>query len=253
MEHVVLDLQTTLFCGQSFGWQQEGDIYSAVLDGKLVRIHQKNILEACSRDLFLQHYFDMDWEYPQAESYLCSLGYPMADAVAHARGLHILNQDPWEVLIGFILSQNNNIKRITQMFQKLGKEYGTQVESGRYSFPTPKQLQRATETELRALGMGFRAPYILDAIQKSSVLETIPSLGFEDALLQLMTIRGVGRKVGSCVLLYGYHRMEAFPLDTWMKKAMARWYPHETSKIFSPYAALAQQYLFHYIRTMEEP
>jgi N-glycosylase/DNA lyase len=250
MEKSVIDLSTTLFCGQSFSWMQKDDTFSAVLKGRLIKIRQDTLLEQCAQDAFLSHYFDLDWDYDTANTYLVSLGFPMPEAVSHAQGLHILNQDPWEVLMGFILSQNNNIKRITMLYEKLSVHYGTEVGEGRFSFPTPMQLANVGERELRALGIGFRSPYILDAIEKNSVLDGIESLSFEKALDVLQTIKGIGPKVGGCILLYGYHRMESFPMDTWMKKAMARWYPNQDGTIFSPYAALAQQYLFHYARTV---
>jgi N-glycosylase/DNA lyase len=250
MEYAVIDLETTLFCGQSFSWSRDGDMFSAVLDGQLFTVRQATIYEQCTDNPFLQHYFDMDWDYAKADDFLCSLGSPLSEAVSHARGLHLLNQDPWEVLIGFILSQNNNIKRITQLYERLSTSYGTEVSHGRFSFPTPSQLAGVDEAELRALGVGFRSPYLLDAIRQSHLLETIHDRSFPEALETLQTIKGVGPKVGSCILLYGYHRMEAFPMDTWMKKVMARWFPEKDSSLFSPYEALAQQYLFHYIRTM---
>ncbi|AEV31015.1 3-methyladenine DNA glycosylase/8-oxoguanine DNA glycosylase [Sphaerochaeta pleomorpha str. Grapes] len=250
MENSVINLQTTLFCGQSFAWLQHGETFSAVLKGRLVQLRQDTCIDQCKEDAFLYHYFDMDFDYASANRHLITLDHPMSEAIAYAKGLHILNQDPWEVLIGFILSQNNSIKRITMLYEKLSINFGTEVGKGRFSFPTPDQLAGVGESELRSLGVGFRSPYIVDAIEKSYLLDDIKSLPFDDALSVLMTIKGVGPKVGSCILLYGFHRMEAFPMDTWMKKAMARWYPTQDSALFSPYAALAQQYLFHYARTV---
>jgi N-glycosylase/DNA lyase len=250
MEYAVIDLETTLFCGQSFSWSRNGDTFSAVLGGQLVSVRQATIYDQCANNPFLRHYFDMDWDYAKADGYLSSLGSPVSEAVFHAQGLHLLNQDPWEVLVGFILSQNNNIKRITQLYGKLSRCYGTEVSPGWFSFPTPVQLAKVEEAELRSLGVGFRSPYLLDAVRQSHLLETINDCSFSEALDRLQTIKGVGPKVGACILLYGYHRMEAFPMDTWMKKVMARWFPDKDSSLFSPYEALAQQYLFHYIRTM---
>ena len=250
MEHAVIHLQTTLFCGQSFAWLRQGETYSAVLQGRLVQLRQDTVLKQCKEDAYLSHYFDMEFDYASANHHLQALSHPMPEAIAHAEGLRILNQDPWEVLISFILSQNNSIKRITMLYEKLSIHFGTEIGQGRFAFPTPRQLAGVGEHELRSLGIGFRSPYIVDAVEKSYLLEHIKALPFAEALALLMTIKGVGTKVGSCVLLYGFHRMEAFPMDTWMKKAMARWYPKQDGTIFSPYAALAQQYLFHYARTV---
>jgi N-glycosylase/DNA lyase len=249
METDEIDVEKTLFCGQTFAWERDGNAFLAVLDGRSIRISQETIDLQCETDPFLRHYFDMDWEYGKAFRHLDALGGPVSRAARYGRGLHILNQDPWETLVGFILSQNNNIKRIGMLYRRLSETYGPQVAPGLHAFPAPVDLEGVSEQDLRSLGIGFRAPYLVDAAANHAVLARIPSLPFDEALEVLQTIKGVGRKVGSCVLLYAYHRMEAFPMDTWMRKVMARWYPGKDGSFFFPYAALAQQYLFHYART----
>ncbi len=249
MKEYPIDLHATLFCGQCFGWKEEKGLFQSVVHGSHVQFTAETFLSALSGDASLAHYFDMDGEYGKANEHLSLLDPKLDAAVEMFGGLRILNQDPWEVLVSFIMSQNNNIARIRQMYSTLAKTYGTPVGQSWYTFPTARQMQEATEEELRKLGMGFRAPYILDARDKHSLLEKVPSLGFEDALALLMTIRGVGPKVGECILLYGFHRMEAFPMDTWMKKVMLSWYPGKDPTFFAPYAGIAQQYLFHYART----
>lgn len=244
-----IDLLATLFCGQCFGWKEEQGVFQSVVNGRLVTFTEDTFLATLAGNGDLIRYFDMDGEYEMAKAHLRKLDPTMAKAVDRFAGLHILNQDPWEVLVCFILSQNNNIARIRQMYCRLTEAYGSPVGAGWHSFPTAEQVQDVTEEDLRRLGMGFRAPYLMDAIVKNSLLEEIPSLAFDEALHHLMTIRGVGPKVGQCILLYGFHRMEAFPMDTWMKKIMLRWYPTKDSRYFAPYAGLAQQYLFHYART----
>lgn len=249
MKDYAIDLRATLFCGQCFGWDEEGGLFQSVIQGRLVQFTEKSFASTVAGDQALAHYFDMDGEYRQANEYLSLLDTNLEAAVRMYGGLRILNQDPWEVLVSFILSQNNNIARIRQMYKRLSETYGTPIEGSLYSFPTALQMQGATEEKLRKLGMGFRAPYLLDAIAKHALLEKVVALDFERALSLLMTIRGVGPKVGHCILLYGFHRMEAFPMDTWMKKVMSCWYPGKDSSYFAPYAGIAQQYLFHYART----
>lgn len=249
MQNHHVDLQTTLFCGQCFGWKNEEGVFRSVIDKKLVSLTQENFSASVQEHAFLAHYFDMDWEYEQANEFLCTIDPHLKQAIEMFPGLHILNQDPFEVLMCFILSQNNTILRIRKMYDVLCSQYGTEVEPFSYAFPSPAELKNVTEEELRALGMGFRAPYLLDAIQKHSILDDIKNHSFSKALELLMTIKGVGPKVGSCILLYGFHRMESFPLDTWMLKVMKTWFPSKDGTFFAPYAALAQQYLFHYART----
>ena len=206
-------------------------------------------MSTLAKDEELRHYFDMDGGYAQANAHLSQLDPTLSSAVQRFGGIHILNQDPFEVLLCFILSQNNNIARIRQMYARLSEVYGSSVNEKWHAFPLAGEMAYATEEDLRKLGMGFRAPYLIDAIGKHALLEQIPFLDFDKALELLMTIRGVGPKVGACILLYAFHRMEAFPMDTWMQKVMANWYPGKDSTYFAPYAGIAQQYLFHYART----
>ena len=152
--------------------------------------------------------------------------------------------------ISFILSQNNNIKRITGLYNRLSERYGHEVEEGRYSFPTADELKAATEDELRAIGTGFRAPFIIDAVEKADILDTLDSLSFDEAMEKLQTIKGIGPKVASCILIFSYQRREGFPMDVWMKKVMKEYYPDKTPEYFHPYEALSQQYLFSWIRSL---
>ncbi len=249
MKDYPIDLQATLFCGQCFGWQEDQGVFQSVVQGTHVQFEAETFLSAVANDYQLQHYFDMEGSYAKANEYLALLDPKLSSAVRMFGGIHILNQDPFEVLISFILSQNNNIARIRQMYATLAHTYGKKVNGTWHAFPLACEMERATQEDLRKLGMGFRAPYLIDAIQKQGLLEQVPALDFEEALELLMTIRGVGPKVGHCILLYGFHRMEAFPMDTWMRKVMTNWYPGEDSTYFAPYAGIAQQYLFHYART----
>lgn len=245
-----IHLKATLFSGQSFAWTEQDGLYTAVLNQQLVRFTEDSFDALVAHNQEVNHYFDMDWEYGMAQSYLHALDLHLAKAIESFRGIHILNQDPWEVLMSFLLSQNNNIKRIRSMYATLSRSFGTHIEGTWYAFPRPEQLQGASEQELRDLGMGFRAPYLLDAIRNHAVLKAVPSLSDEMAAKALQTIKGVGPKVALCILAFAYHRQEAFPLDTWMLKVMANRYPGRDASYFSPYAALAQQYLFHYERTL---
>ena len=249
MKDYPIDLHATLFCGQCFGWHLDQGVFQSVIHGSHVQFTQETFVSTLAKDPRLVHYFDMDGDYAEANAYLSLLDPRLSSAVRMFGGLRILNQDPFEVLICFILSQNNNIARIRQMYARLSKTYGKAVSDTCSAFPLATEMVEATEDDLRTLGMGFRAPYIVDAIHNHTLLQQIPSLDFEQALTLLMGIRGVGPKVGSCILLYGFHRMEAFPMDTWMKKVMTQWFPDKDSSYFAPYAGIAQQYLFHYART----
>ena len=195
-------------------------------------------------------YFDLDTDYEAFAAAVNPRDAYMTAAVACAAGVRILRQDPWIALISFILSQNNNIKRITGLYHKLCRAYGREVEPGWWAFPTPQELSRATEQELKELKVGFRDKYILDAVDKSYLLDGIGELDYESAKRRLMGIKGIGEKVANCVLLFGCHRMEAFPVDVWIRKVLERYYPGRDLSYFEPYPALCQQYLFSYARNL---
>ena len=148
------------------------------------------------------------------------------------------------------MKENNNIKRITGLYRKLSVNYGKEVQPGYYAFPTPEELSSATEEELRALGVGFRAPFILDAVKNFTVFEDVKKLPFDEAMERLQTIKGIGPKVASCILIFGYGRKEGFPVDVWIKKALSEYYPDKDISYFAPYQALSQQYLFSWIRAI---
>ena len=242
------ELREILTGGQSFSWTDEGDCFSATLNEKVYRVRSAEDFEA---DPFLHEYFDLDYDYDKARREIAAKDEVLAGAVKAFPTLRILRQDPWIALISFILSQNNNIKRITGLYGRLCRAYGHEVEKGYWSFPTPQELSRTSMAELRELKVGFRDSYIMDAIDKADILTEIPALDDHDAEARLMSIRGIGKKVANCVLLVGFHRMDAFPIDVWIRKILDRYYPGKGVEYFDPYRALCQQYLFSYARFLD--
>ncbi len=146
-----------------------------------------------------------------------------------------------------MVSQNNNIKRIMSIVEHLCNFYG---EGG---FPSSLCLANAKEEDLRALGLGFRASYIINtakAVEDGLIdLEKLKVVDIDQARAMLMSVKGIGPKVANCALLFGCHRLDCFPIDVWMKRAMAEFFPGKDESIFGPYAGVAQQYIFHYART----
>lgn len=242
------ELEEILLGGQSFSWTKKEGFYEAVLNEKVYRISS---LEDCKADPFLHDYFDLDFDYEKARREIAAKDENLADAVRRFPDLRILRQDTWTCVISFILSQNNNIKRIKQLYDKLCVNYGHEVEPGYYSFPTPAELSRATEAELKELKVGFRDKYIMDACAHPEVFEGLDELSFDEAVRRLETIKGIGLKVASCILLFGCHRMEAFPVDVWIRKVLDRYYPDKDLSYFEPYPALCQQYLFSNARYLK--
>lgn len=240
------NLRETLLGGQSFSWRDNGDgSYSAVLGERVCTI--RSLSDAAS-DPFLYDYFDLGYDYEAAREAIAAKDAILRSAVESTGMIRLLKQDHWIATISFILSQNNNIKRITGLYNRLSERYGHEVEPGWYTFPTPEEMRNASEEELRAIGTGFRAPFIMDAVAKASLLDEIEALSFDEAMSKLQTIKGVGPKVASCILIFSYQRREGFPLDVWMKKVMKEYYPGKDPSYFHPYEALSQQYLFSWIR-----
>ena len=201
---------------------------------------------------FWEHYFDLDTDYTHIKQ-LLSQDAILRDAIHYAPGIRILRQDGWEALCGFIISQNNNIKRIKGIVERLCESFGSAIGDGLFSFPSPQTLAAAPVEDLAPLRCGFRAKYLIDAAQKVSSgevnLSAIPSMPLEEAKEELMKIFGVGPKVADCALLYGFYRLECCPMDVWMKRVFSHLYPKGLPSCTKDYIGIAQQYLFHYART----
>ena len=243
------NLRETLFGGQAFSWREEEGCFSAVLNEKVYRIRT---IDDARMDPYLRSYFDLDYDYEGARAEIAKKDAILREATESTGLIRLLHQDHWIATISFILSQNNNIKRITGLYDRLSRHYGHEVEPGFFSFPTPEEMKGTTEEELRGLGVGFRAPFILDAIEKRDILDTLDGLSYEEAEKRLMEIKGIGPKVASCILIFSYQRREGFPVDVWMKKVLSEYYPGKDPSYVHPYEALSQQYLFSWIRAKDQ-
>lgn len=252
-----LDLDETLDCGQAFRWKKVGSDYQCTYEGhfldSFLTVSQcgngKFIFHDTSEDDFIRvwtDYFDLDTDYSELKRRF-SEDKTLAEACRFAGGIRLLRQDAWECLISFIISQNNNIPRIKGIISRLCDNYG--------HFPTPDELSEETPDTLAYLRSGFRAKYLCDAAKRtasgSTDLSAIRSMPIGDARSELKKICGVGPKVAECVLLYGMHRTDAFPIDVWIKRVLAEYYPDGFPKYLSDNAGIAQQFLFHYIRSKQ--
>ncbi|WP_052446657.1 DNA-3-methyladenine glycosylase family protein [Candidatus Soleaferrea massiliensis] len=256
------DLDETLDCGQCFRFERLEDAsYRGIVQNRAVHLSKDGdtlILYGVTKEEyegFWRGYFDLDTDYAAIKRQL-SEDERLRLACAYCPGMRVLRQDPWEVLISFIISQNNNIGRIKGIIARLCAQFGDRIGEKDHAFPAPQTLAGLTLEQLGELRSGFRAKYILDAAQKVADgavdLDRLRALPYEEAKEQLMSIRGVGDKVADCVLLYGYYRMEAFPKDVWIKRVLSEWYPGGLPGCCKTHAGIAQQYLFHYIRTSPE-
>lgn len=186
-------------------------------------------------------------------------------AAEAGRGIRIMAQDPWETLVSFIISQNNNIPRIKTIVERLCRTYGEHIGAAgedAYSFPSPKMLYEADVDGLSATRMGFRAKYVFDAAEKFTfdpdfAVRVADAETYEAADELLRTVRGVGPKVSACTLLFGFGRLEAFPIDVWIRRTVGKYFDGKipTADDFGellPYAGILQQYIFNYERNFRE-
>jgi len=251
------DLDTIFGCGQCFRWAREADgSYSGVAFSKSLNVRQQGdvlIVKGADGEEFeriWRGYFDLGRDYARIKAEL-SADPVLRAAIGYAPGIRILRQEPWEALCSFIISQNNNIPRITGIIARLCENFGEKLEGG-YSFPKPGVLCGLDETDLAPLRSGFRAKYILDAAEKVASGEVelgrLQGLPLEDARAELMKIKGVGPKVADCTLLFGCGRLECFPADVWIKRVLASFYPAGFPQEYLVFGGIAQQYLFHYAR-----
>lgn len=255
-----LDLIKTFECGQCFRWNSdENGVYCGAASGKALKIWQEDTRIICSAEdediSFWRNYFDLDSDYADSFHRFTEPEY-LKVCADFGKGIRILRQEPWEALCSFIISQCNNIPRIKKIISTLCSHFGEALPCGLYSFPAPERLAILSENELAPLRSGYRAAYILNAARAicegSLDLEALNHMPSEEAFAQVKSIHGIGDKVANCFMLYGLHRMDRFPIDVWMKRALERHFP----KDFDPaglgaYAGLAQQYIFYYARTNE--
>ena len=257
-----LDLAQTLDCGQSFRWEQEenGDFRGVAFDRE-VTVHLDGgdfyIFGGKAEDSALwSDYFDLDFDYGVIKNELSALSPVLKSAAEYAPGIRILRQDSWEALCSFIISQNNNIPRIKGIIKRLCEYFGDKTEDSGYTFPSAARLSDLSVEDLAPLKSGFRAKYLIDAAQRVSSgeinLDEVLIMPIDEARQSLMKIKGVGPKVAECALLYGMHRLECFPMDVWMKRAMAVLLSEFTIEDLGQYAGIAQQYIFHYSRMHPE-
>lgn len=257
-----LDLAQTLDCGQSFRWtEREDGSFEGIAFGKCVTVRlEKNTLYIENADKadfenIWYDYFDLSLDYGKIREEISKIHPVLCEAAKYAPGIRILRQEPYEALCTFIISQNNNIKRIKGIVQRLCESFGEKIDGG-YAFPTAEKMSLLSPDDLAPLRAGFRNRYLVDAAKKVASggvdLEKCRKCDYDEARAELMKITGVGVKVADCTLLFGLHRIEAFPVDVWMKRAMEKLFPNMKPDDFGTYAGIAQQYIFHYSRMHPE-
>ena len=257
--------------GQIFRFNVYDDEYSLVAGDKLLFIKEDDdgYILSCSESEFEEFwldYFDLRLDYSDFEKNIPPDDLFLINAAEYSYGIRILNQDKWEMLISFIISQRKSIPAIKSSIEKLARTYGKKIDmqvpdfiknidknSEFFAFPTPKALADASIDDLNACSLGYRSPYIeasANAVYRGDIdLEALSKLDDNELLVALMSLKGVGIKVANCVALFGYHRIAAFPIDVWIKRMIDEHYDGEFPlKRYDGYAGVIQQYIFYYGR-----
>ncbi len=250
-------------CGQCFRFDENNGGIEGIALGKFVRFEQPTNdtvkvygITKADFDLSWKSYLGLDDDYAQIEKDILTRrqgDITLLEALKYGSGIRILHQDKWEALCSFIISQNNNIPRIKKIIENMSKAFGQKIDDTHYAFPTAEALLEAGVDKIFELKTGFRAKYIYDAAQKVATgqidLSLVDSMTTEEAIEYLTQIKGVGLKVASCALLFGFNKTDAFPIDVWVKKVLAKYYPDGLDiSSLGKHAGLVQQYLFYYER-----
>ena len=249
-----------LECGQVFSFfkNENGNYVVLSTDKKAVILENEDgfVIETDSPEYF-EDYFDLKIDYGAVKDKLRKFDI-LKSPIEYGYGIRILKQNLFETLISFIVSANNNIKRIKMILNRIREKYGKKM-SGFYAFPTRVELMKATENDFAELGAGYRAKYLFEVLRQvdEQTLIEWKTLSTRELRNKLISLMGVGPKVADCVLLFGYGRQYVFPVDTWIEQMHDRFYTHEPNrekvreKLVSEFGKLsgyAQQYLFFFMR-----
>lgn len=279
------NIKQILECGQCFRWEKISDTnYIVVAYRRVIEIVQEDdnvTIYNTNIDDFeniWRNYFDLDTDYSTLKVEL-SKDETLKKSVEFGYGIRILNQDPFEMLISFIVSARNSIPSIMKTIKKMSEKWGDELSykgNTYYAFPTPEQFKSATLEEIKETGASFRSKYIFDTIGKVNSaeeaknsgiltdelkifdLDHIKALPTDECHVALQNFMGVGAKVADCIMLFSMEKKSAFPVDVWVKRAMIHFYVApdvSLNKIrvfgrdkFGELSGLAQQYLFYYAR-----
>ena len=251
------NLKKTLECGQCFHYLKEKDEYIVFGENSVCRASQnKDILTLDTTDYEAwKKYFALDEQYSNIIKYLVSFSKENDDlfslqSINKGCGIRILRQPLFETCCSFILSQQNNIPRIQKMIFTLSEKYSSNtaiLHGVKYScFPSPEDLSKVSIEAYKAIGFGYRAEYIYNFIKIWSQLKNSLSGEYSKDKEILMSCKGIGTKVADCICLYGLHELDAFPIDTWMKKIINEEYKEKGKELIIPsqYAGILQQFMF---------
>lgn len=257
-------LEQSLFCGQAFRWKRQENGFFGVALGRAIYAEQKNDMitlfdvEENEGERFIR-YFDLVRDYGAIKKQYAGDPF-LRKGMEYARGIRVLRQQPFETLISFIISSNNNVIRISKIIETLCQRYGERIGE-HFDFPTAKVLASLSVQDVKICGAGYRARYIIETAKMvcdGFDIEGLCDVPYLQARQELTALTGVGPKVAECVALYSLGFTQAFPADVWMKRVLCDVYGYTgkndkelrafVDKKFGKHAGIVQQYLFHYAR-----
>lgn len=247
--------------GQCFRLEQiENERYALTALDRYLELQERHgeICFFCTQEEFEEvwrEYFDLDTDYGKIIAAVDENDSYLQEASSYGSGIRILKQDLWEMMISFIISQQNNIKRIRKCIDLLSRKYGEEKRTKEgtlyYTFPSPEKLAAASLKDLYDCNLGYRSRYIQKTAQSvaggEADLKAIQSMDYQKARTELLKLCGIGEKVADCICLFALHQLDAFPRDTHINKVLALRYPQGFPfENYQGFAGILQQYIFYY-------
>ncbi len=254
------NVEQTLNCGQIFRYQIDDNHAQVCSKDKFAELYTyPDRIEIISSDLdYFYNFFDFERDYSIIKKELTKDEF-LFPAVKYGYGIRILNNDPYEMIISFIISANNNIGRIKRSIEYLCSHFGKNM--GKYfAFPTLDELKSVTIEDYKNAGLGYRAEQMYETVQTLTIdaLDNLKSVSRTEQLNYLVSLKGIGEKVANCILLFGLGAKDVFPVDTWINKVynnLTKSNEHDREKItreltarYGNLSGFAQQYFFYYYR-----
>ena len=254
------DLKEICISGQCFRMHEDDGAFTVIAGDRYLKVSQdgENVTFFCDREEFegfWKEYFDLDTDYEAILAAVDPEDSYLMRAADTACGVRILRQGLWEMIVTFLISQQNNIPRITKCVENICRAYGRKCRAADgteyYAFPEPEALASLEEDALMACNLGYRSKYVVRCARKiaggSFDLEALKTMDYEEAKAYLLTLFGVGEKVANCICLFALHHVDAFPIDTHIRQVLdahyADGFPFDRYRGF---AGIIQQYIFYF-------
>ena len=263
------DLKSTITCGQIFRFEELDEGFIVILDDRVIRLTEDEnyiYIESSNYDNLeeiINDYFDLNRDYEKIICDISKLDNNIKPALEFSKGLKMIHQSPLITIIEYVISQNNRVPSIKKSLDLISEKYGEKIDfydNDYYLFPSIDKLSKLSVEDFRECNVGFRDKYLYEIVKSINEnkldVDSIYNMDTDEALKYLMSFKGIGNKVASCILLFAYQKFDVYPIDTWVKKFMLDEYGIEgenkikeyTKKTYKDYSGLTIQYMFNYKR-----